>query len=89
MLSTGYTRSQIIRYGTEELGLSERQTETYLKWAREVLIKDWDIDRRAFTAELMSQLSSLAMECRKNSNQAHVVLGAINTMARIGHVLEK
>ena len=50
---------------------------------------DWDIDRRTFTAELMSQLASLQKECRKNGNQAHVALGCINTMAKIAHILEK
>ena len=57
--------------------------------ATEILKADWDIDRRTFTAELMSQLASLQKECRKNGNQAHVALGCINTMAKIAHILEK
>ena len=51
------------------------------------MVTDFDIGRRTFTAELMSQLASLQKEARKNG-QPHVALGCINTMARIAHVLE-
>jgi hypothetical protein len=63
--------------------------DRYIAGARDVLKSDWDIDRRTFTAELLSQLASLQKECRKNGNQAHVALGCINTMAKIAHILEK
>ena len=89
LLSNGATRSEIKQYCASEWGLGPRQADTYIKEATEILKADWDIDRRTFTAELMSQLASLQKECRKNGNQAHVALGCINTMAKIAHILEK
>ena len=88
LLSTGATRSEIIQYAAKEWGIKEGQTDLYIRKARDVLKADWDIDRRTFTAELMSQLASLQKECRKNSNQASVTLGCINTMAKIAHILD-
>lgn len=89
MLSTGSVRSEVVQYAASEWGVSARTADAYMAEAREILKKDWDIDRRTFTAELMSQLSSLAKDCRKHDNQKHVVLGCINTMAKIAHILEK
>ena len=89
LLSNGAVRSEIHQYGCAEWGVHKRTVDGYIKAASEVLKADWDIDRRTFTAELMSQLASLQKECRKNGNQAHVALGCINTMAKIAHILEK
>ena len=89
LLSNGAVRSEVLEYSSREWGVSRATADNYMRAAREVLKADWDIDRRTFTAELMSQLASLQKECRKNGNQAHVALGCINTMAKIAHILEK
>jgi len=88
LLSNGATRSEIKQYCASEWGINTRQADTYIHEATEILKADWDIDRRTFTAELMSQLASLQKECRKG-NQPQVALGCINTMAKIAHILEK
>ena len=88
LLSNGATRSEITQYAAAEWGCKQRAVDEYIKRATEIMKKDWDIDRRTFTAELMSQLASLQKECRKG-NQPHVALGCINTMAKIAHILEK
>ena len=88
LLSNGAVRSEICQYAASEWGSSVRQADRYIAEARDILKADWDIDRRTFTAELMSQLASLQKECRKG-NQPHVALGCINTMAKIAHILEK
>lgn len=88
LLSNGAVRSEIVQYGATEWGVSARQCDEYIARARDVLKADWDIDRRTFTAELLSQLASLQKEARKNGNQSHVALGCINTMAKIAHILE-
>ena len=87
LLSNGAVRSEVCQYATSEWGCSVRQADRYIAEARELLKADWDIDRRTFTAELLSQLASLQKEARKNGNQAHVALGCINTMARIAQIL--
>jgi hypothetical protein len=89
LLSSGAVRSEVLEYARREWGVGRATADNYMAAARDVLKADWDIDRRTFTAELLSQLASLQKECRKNGNQAHVALGCINTMAKIAHILEK
>jgi hypothetical protein len=89
LLSNGAVRSEVLEYARREWGVGRATADKYTAAARDVLKADWDIDRRTFTAELLSQLASLQKECRKNGNQAHVALGCINTMAKIAHILEK
>ena len=88
LLSNGAVRSEVLQYAASEWGVKTRTADDYIAAARDVLKADWDIDRRTFTAELMSQLASLQKECRKN-NMSAVALGCINTMAKIAHILEK
>ena len=85
LIGKGATRSKLIRYTANEWGLKERQSDQYIQDARMVLKKDFDIDRRQFTAEVLSQLSSLQKEAR-NNNQLHVALGCINSMAKIAQI---
>tara|TARA_R100001509_G_scaffold138369_1_gene92529 strand:- start:86 stop:409 length:324 start_codon:yes stop_codon:yes gene_type:complete len=85
LLSRGVTRSEIIKYTAAEWGLKLRQTEQYIQDARIILKKDFDIDRRQFTADILSQLSTLQKEAR-NNNQLHVALGCINAMAKIAQI---
>ena len=85
LLARGVTRSEIIKYTAAEWGEKLRQTEQYIADARIVLKKDIDIDRRQFTAEVLSQLSSLQKEAR-NNGQLHVALGCINAMAKIAQI---
>ena len=85
LLSRGVTRSEIIKYTAAEWGVKLRQTEQYIQDARMVLKKDFDIDRRQFTADMLSQLSTLQKEAR-NTGQLHVALGCINAMAKIAQV---
>ena len=85
LLSRGVTRSEIIKYTAAEWGVKLRQTEQYIQDARIVLKKDFDIDRRQFTADVLSQLSTLQKEAR-NNGQLHVALGCINAMAKIAQI---
>ena len=85
LISKVATRSELMRYTANEWGLKQRQSDQYIQDARMVLKKDFDIDRRQFTAEVLSQLSSLQKEAR-NNNQLHVALGCINSMAKIAQI---
>ena len=85
LISKGATRAELMRYTANEWGLKQRQSDQYIQDARMVLKKDFDIDRRQFTAEVLSQLSSLQKEAR-NNNQLHVALGCINSMAKIAQI---
>lgn len=87
LLANGATRSECLQYGATEWGLKPRQIDNYIQRAREILRADWEIDRKTFVAELLSQLATLQKDARK-SNQPHVALGCINTAARIARVFE-
>ena len=87
LLANGATRSECVQYGAAEWGLKPRQIDNYIQRAREILRADWEIDRKTFVAELLSQLATLQKDARK-SNQPHVALGCINTAARIARVFE-
>ena len=84
-LARGVTRSEIIKYTAAEWGVKLRQTEQYIADARIILKKDFDIDSRQFTADVLSQLSTLQKEAR-NNGQIHVALGCINAMAKIAQI---
>jgi len=86
MLSNGAVRSEILQYGTKEWGVSDRSVDDYIQKARELLKEDWEIDRRTFTAELLSQLASLQKDSRKNG-QGHIALGCINSAAKIAQIM--
>ena len=58
MLSNGAVRSEIVQYCSKEWGISDRQGDKYIQKARDLLRVDWEIDRRTFTAELLSQLAT-------------------------------
>ena len=85
LLSTGSVRSDIHQYAAQEWGVHLRTADRYIQDAREILKQDFDIDRRQFTADILSQYATLAKEARK-SGQLHVALGCINSMAKVGQV---
>lgn len=88
MLSNGVVRSEICHYAAIEWGTSERQTDRYIADARKLIKADWEIDRKTFTAEILSQLSSIQKEARKTGN-LNVALGCVNQAARIAHIIER
>jgi hypothetical protein len=86
ILANGGKRSDCIRFCAETWGVSSRQTDTYIKKARELMRADWDMERYEMVAELLSQSSTLQMEARKRG-QLSVALGCINTAARLAQLV--
>ena len=82
------SRSEIVAYGVREWGVKPRQVDEYIAQANQVIAVDWDIDRGQFTADVLSQLATLAQDARRN-NQPHVALGAINSMAKIAGIFDQ
>ena len=87
LLSNGAVRSEVIQFCYKEWGVGDRQADNYVKKARKILQHDWEIDRRTFTAELLSQLASLQKESRKNG-QGHIALGCINSAAKLAQLIQ-
>lgn len=86
LLANGAVRSEVIQYCSKEWGVGDRQADNYVKKARKILAEDFEIDRRTFTAELLSQLASLQKEARK-TGQGHIALGCINAAARLAQLI--
>ena len=86
IIANGGRRSDCVRYASENWGVGERTVDEYLKLAREELKKDWDMERPQMIADLLAQCSTLQMEARR-SGQYHIALGAINTAAKLAHLV--
>ena len=86
IIANGGRRSDCVRYASENWGLGERSVAKYLQIAREELKKDWDMERPQLIADLLAQCSTLQMEARR-SGQYHIALGAINTAAKLAHLV--
>ena len=86
IIANGGRRSDCVRYASENWGVGERSVDKYLEIAREELKKDWDMDRPQMIADLLAQCSTLQMEARR-SGQYHIALGAINTAAKLAHLV--
>ena len=86
IIANGGRRSDCVRYASENWGVGERSVAKYLQIAREELKKDWDMERPQMIADLLAQCSTLQMEAR-GSGQYHIALGAINTAAKLAHLV--
>ena len=86
IIANGGRRSDCVRYASENWGVGERSVDKYLEIAREELKKDWDMERPQMIADLLAHCSTLQMEARR-SGQFHIALGAINTAAKLAHLV--
>ena len=86
IIANGGRRSDCVRYASENWGVGERSVAKYLQIAREELKKDWDMERPQMIAELLAQCSTLQMEARR-AGQFNIALGAINTAAKLAHLV--
>ena len=86
IIANGGRRSDCVRYASENWGVGERSVAKYLEIARDELKKDWDMERPQMIADLLAQCSTLQMEARR-SGQYHIALGAINTAAKLAHLV--
>ena len=86
IIANGGRRSDCVRYASENWGVGERSVDKYLEIARDELKKAWDMERPQMIADLLAQCSTLQMEARR-SGQYHIALGAINTAAKLAHLV--
>ena len=86
IFANGGRRSDCVRYASENWGVGERSVAKYLQIARSELKKDWDMERPQMIAVLLAQCSTLQMEARR-AGQFNIALGAINTAAKLAHLV--
>ena len=87
MIANGATRSDLLQYGAQEWGLSPRMVDEYRAFAMKELEQDWNLDRQAYAAVLLSQLNIVHKKSMEGGNLA-VTLGCINTAAKIAKLFD-
>jgi len=87
MIANGATRSDLLQYGAQEWGLSSRMVDEYRSCAMKELEEDWNLDRQAYAAVLLSQLNIVHKKSMEGGNLA-VTLGCINTAAKIAKLFD-
>ena len=74
---------ELLRTATQEWGVSKRNAEIYLRWARERIRERWNgQDRQDFVAsslEKMEKVAELSIEQRQHSN----AIGAVALQAKL------
>ena len=87
MIANGATRSDLLQYGAQEWGLSSRMVDDYRSFAMKELEADWNLDRQAYAAVLLSQLNIVHKKSMEGGHLA-VTLGCINTAAKIAKLFD-
>ena len=80
-LSHGYSRNQILQ-ATAEWGLSDRQVDTYIKYARDLLEQDCEMSRQQLLAEMLQRLRTYEIAAAKRG-QYQVAVNSAQTQARL------
>lgn len=87
LLCNHATQSEIVEYCETKWGIKKAMSLQYLRRVRERVREDWDLDRRQFMADLMTQYAALAKKA-KASGHDNITLGCLNQMARIARVVD-
>lgn len=83
MLSCGAVNTDLYRHASTEWGMSSRQADNYIKWAREALVADINLDRHIVVAEMLSVCRTVIKKALADG-QYNCAVGAVNAIARIG-----
>ena len=82
LLSTGHSRARIVRIYTEKWQVSERQIDTYIKKARDLLFADADLARPAWLAEALQRLRTYETAAYEKG-QLQTALNSVQAQAKL------
>ena len=82
LLSTGYSRGQIVQQLSEQWNCSERQVDNYIAKARELLERDCQLARPQYLAELLQRLRTYEVAAAKRG-QMQVAVNAATQQAKL------
>ena len=82
LLLNAYTRNQIMRYAAIHWGVAERQTETYLRRARDLLVEDSKIRRSQWLTEALARNRETERKAM-DSNQLGVAIACQKLQAQL------
>ena len=82
LLTTGYSRGNIVRMLSEKWGCSERQVDNYIAKARTLLEEDARMARPAWLAEALGRLRTYESAAHAKG-QYSVAIQSIQTQAKL------
>ena len=88
LLSSAKTTSYIVRFCSEEYGVTSRQAENYLRRAREIIRSDYSVERSDFLASrlaLLDEVIEASIRCKQHSN----AVGALRLQSELTQLLKK
>lgn len=87
LLCNHATQSEIVEYASVKWGIKQAMAQEYLRRVRERVREDWELDRRQFMADLLTQYAALAKKA-KASGHDNITLGCLNQMARLTKLVD-
>ena len=87
MIVDAATTSQIIRYCAVEWGVGQRQAETYLARAREIVRQDYSQERSDFLASRLGILDRVIQASIKSGQHSNAI-GATRLQAELAQLLK-
>jgi len=82
LIATGATRSAVLEHCAIYWGVSPRSADRLLAAARAQIRADWQVERPALAAELLSALSEMQQEARESGDLA-TALRCIDATAKL------
>ena len=87
LLSSAKTSSYILRFCSDEWGVTERQAQTYLQRARDIIKAAYSVERSDFLSTrlaLLDEIIEASIRCKQHSN----AVGALKLQAQLTRLLE-
>ena len=87
LLSSAKTSSYILRFCSEEWGVTNRQAQTYLQRAREIIKADYSVERSDFLGTrlaLLDEIIESSIRCKQHRN----AVGALKIQVQLTRLLE-
>ena len=82
LLASGLSRQEIILHCAEKFNVSERQADTYITRARNLIQKDCELSRPAFLAECLSRLKNYEKKAIQKG-QLQVAVNSVRLQAEL------
>ena len=82
LLCEGQSRGDIVRFASEQWGVTDRQTDTYIARARDKLAQDADMARPAWLAEALGRLRKYEQQASKRG-QLQVAINSVGMQAKL------
>ena len=86
LLSSAKTNSYILRFCSEEWGVTNRQAQTYLQRAREIIKADYSMERSDFLGTRLALLDEI-IEASIRGKQHSNAVGALKLQAQLNRLL--